>query len=231
MGNFVSYLRVSTQRQGKSGLGLQAQREAVRGYLGADATLLEEFVETESGRHSARPKLARALALCRLQQARLIVAKIDRLARNVAFISALMESGVKFVAVDLPEANELVVHIMSAMAEHEAKAISERTRAALAVVKTRKGLGVRSHKDPAATRAKLAAVADQGRQVAIRVRRAKQQRHTRDILPIMRDLQQAGKNTLSAIAEALNKKGLKTPHGKKWSAMQVSRVLKSAEAQ
>ena len=127
-GKFVSYLRVSTQRQGKSGLGLEAQREAVSGYLnGGKWTLVSEIVEVESGKRADRPELAKALSLCRLHRATLLVAKLDRLARNVAFISALMESGVKFVAVDLPQANELTVHIMASMAEYEAKAISART--------------------------------------------------------------------------------------------------------
>ncbi len=102
-GKFVSYLRVSTQRQGKSGLGLEAQREAVAGYLnGGQWTLVQEVLEVESGKRSDRPELARALSLCRLHRATLLVAKLDSLARNVAFICALMEAGVKFVAIDLP---------------------------------------------------------------------------------------------------------------------------------
>src|ERR1700727_445603 len=137
-GKFVSYLRVSTQRQGESGLGLEAQREAVAGYLnGGKWALVQEVLEVESGKRSDRPELARALSLCRLHRATLLVAKLDRLARNVAFISALMEAGVKFVAVDLPQANELTVHIMASMAEYEAKAISARTKAALAAAKAR----------------------------------------------------------------------------------------------
>src|SRR6185312_4998928 len=113
-GKFVSYLRVSTQRQGKSGLGLEAQREAIATYLnGGSWKLVAEFVEIESGKIKERPELTRALSLCRLHGAKLLVAKLDRLARNVAFVSALMESGVKFVAVDVPDANELTVHILA----------------------------------------------------------------------------------------------------------------------
>jgi len=137
-GKFVSYLRVSTQRQGKSGLGLEAQREAVLGFLnGGRWELVQEIVEIESGKRNDRPALARALSLCRVHGAKLLVAKLDRLARNVAFISALMEAGVEFEAVDLPQANRLTVHIMAAMAEHEACAISARTKAALGAAKAR----------------------------------------------------------------------------------------------
>src|SRR5246127_2728092 len=111
-GKFVSYLRVSTSRQGISGLGLEAQRAAVAGYLnGGEWTLVQEVVEVESGKHNDRPALAGALRLCRKHRATLIIAKLDRLARNVHFISGLMESGVEFVAVDMPQANRFVVHI------------------------------------------------------------------------------------------------------------------------
>ncbi|WP_267406977.1 recombinase family protein, partial [Methylobacterium sp. GC_Met_1] len=137
-GQFIAYYRVSTKRQGVSGLGLEAQQEAVRSYLnGGNWQLLAEVVEVESGKRNDRPKLAEALKLCRLHKATLVIAKLDRLARNVAFVSALMEAGVEFVAVDFPQANRLTVHILAAVAEHEAKAISERTRAALAAAKAR----------------------------------------------------------------------------------------------
>ena len=131
-GKFVAYYRVSTQRQGRSGLGLEARQTAVRDYLnGGDWRLVAEVTEVESGKRSDRPKLAEAVKLCRLHGAALIIAKLDRLARNVAFISNLMESGVEFHAVDFPQANRLTVHILAAVAEHEAKVISERTKAAL----------------------------------------------------------------------------------------------------
>src|SRR5271163_4507783 len=137
-GKFISYLRVSTARQGISGLGLEAQREAVLNYLnGGRWTLVQEVVEVESGKRNDRPALAEALRLCRKHRATLIIAKLDRLARNVHFISALMESGVEFVAVDMPEANRFVVHIMAAVAEQEAEALSKRTKAALAAAKAR----------------------------------------------------------------------------------------------
>ena len=134
----VSYLRVSTARQGISGLGLEAQRAAVAGFLnGGDWTLVQEVLEVESGKRNDRPALATALKLCRKYRATLVIAKLDRLARNVAFISNLMESGVEFVAVDMPQANRFVVHILAAVAEQEAEAISKRTKAALAAAKAR----------------------------------------------------------------------------------------------
>jgi DNA invertase Pin-like site-specific DNA recombinase len=141
-GKFISYTRVSTQKQGASGLGLDAQRNAVASYLNGGAwELVAEFQEVETGKGSnalaRRPQLRAALDACRKHGATLIIAKLDRLARNVHFVSGLMESKVKFVACDMPEANELTIHIMAAFAEHEAKRISQRTKDALAVARSR----------------------------------------------------------------------------------------------
>src|SRR5215472_3856743 len=122
-GKFVSYLRVSTERQGRSGLGLEAQRKAVEDYLNGGAWhLLHEYVEIESGRRNDRPQLAAALALAKATGATVVIAKLDRLARNVAFISNLMESGVEFVAADMPMANRLTVHVLAAVAGRRARA-------------------------------------------------------------------------------------------------------------
>src|SRR5437016_11437517 len=138
---YIAYFRVSTARQGRSGLGLEAQRQAVRTHLNG-VKPLSEFTEVESGRRSDRPKLTEALAACRVHKATLVIAKLDRLARNVAFVSNLMDAGVEFEAVDFPQANRLTIHILAAVAEHEARMISERTRAALAAAKVRgKSLG------------------------------------------------------------------------------------------
>lgn len=141
-GKFVSYIRVSTARQGASGLGLEAQQEAVNRFMNGGAwELVAEYKEVETGKGSdalaKRPNLCAALDACRKHGAVLIIAKLDRLARNVHFVSGLMESKVKFVACDMPEANELTIHIMAAFAEHEAKRISQRTKEALAIAKTR----------------------------------------------------------------------------------------------
>src|ERR1017187_1317180 len=185
-GRFVSYLRVSTQRQGKSGLGLEAQREAVAGYLnGGNWELVQEIVEVESGRNNDRPALATALALCRIHGAKLLVAKLDRLARNVAFISALMEAGVEFEAVDLPQANRLTVHIMAAPAEHEAGAISSRTKAALAAAKAR-GTKLGGY------RWNIQTVASKGNIESIKVRSAKASKRAADLLPTIGDLKAKG---------------------------------------
>ena len=137
-GKFIGYLRVSTEKQGQSGLGLDAQRKAIEDYLnGGKWELLAEYVEIESGKRSDRPELAKALAHSKATGATLVIAKLDRLSRNVAFISNLMESGVEFVAADMPMANRLTVHVLAAVAEHEREMISQRTSAALAAAKAR----------------------------------------------------------------------------------------------
>lgn len=139
MGNIVAYYRVSTQKQGSSGLGLDAQRKAVHNYAKSmGCNVIEEYEEVESGKgHFNRPKLQSALEYCELTGAKLVIAKLDRLSRNVAFLANLMESGVKFIACDNPQANELTIHILAAVAEAERKAISERTKLALAAAKAR----------------------------------------------------------------------------------------------
>jgi DNA invertase Pin-like site-specific DNA recombinase len=166
MSKFVSYLRVSTARQGASGLGLEAQRATVAAYVAPDS-ILREFVEVESGKRADRPQLAAAIAFARMTGARLVIAKLDRLARNVAFVANLMDSGVDFVACDMPEANRLTVHIMAAMAEAEARAISERTKAALAAKRARGDAEWRRHHGHILTDAQRAAAADAARAKAL----------------------------------------------------------------
>jgi DNA invertase Pin-like site-specific DNA recombinase len=129
-GRFVAYYRVSTAEQGRSGLGLEAQQAAVQNYLnGRTWELVGEFTEVESGRKSERPELAKALALCKKHKATLVIARLDRLARNVHFISGLMETKVKFVACGMPEATPFMLHIYAAVAQEEARAVSARTKA------------------------------------------------------------------------------------------------------
>lgn len=142
MTKYIAYYRVSTDKQGKSGLGLEAQQESIQRFIEQKkATLLEEFTEIESGTRKGnnRPQLHEALRVAKESKAVLVIAKLDRLARNVHFVSGLMESKVEFIALDLPEANRLTIHIMAAFAEHEAECISKRTREALAA-RRNKGL-------------------------------------------------------------------------------------------
>ena len=225
-GKFISYLRVSTQQQGKSGLGLEAQRESVADYLnGGRWKLVEEVVEVESGKRSDRPQLARALSLCRVHRATLLVAKLDRLARNVAFISALMEAGVAFQAVDLPNANNLTVHIMAAMAEYEAKAISERTKVALAVAKARgTKLGFHSWKGDG-KRWEVKTVANKGNTESARVRAEHASKRASDLMPVVDAIRAEGATSLRQIATALNDRRIPTARGGEWSAVQVQRLL------
>jgi DNA invertase Pin-like site-specific DNA recombinase len=218
-GKFVAYYRVSTAKQGRSGLGLEAQQEAVHSYLnGGNWQLVAEVVEVESGKRNDRPKLAEALRLCRLHGATLIIAKLDRLARNVAFISNLMESGVEFTAVDFPQANRLTVHILAAVAEHEAKAISTRTKDALAAAKARgKRLG--------GDRGNLPAVAKEGAKASVAARIVKANNRASDLLPIIEELKASGAVSLRQIAAGLNARGIETARGGEWSATQVQRVM------
>ncbi len=217
-GRFVSYLRVSTAKQGHSGLGLEAQRAAVTSYLnGGDWTLVREVVEVESGKRNDRPALAQALRLCRQQKATLVLAKLDRLARNVAFISTLMESGVEFVAVDMPSATKFTIHIMAAVAEQEAEAISKRTIAALAAAKAR-GTLLGGRRVPLEQQVEIV--------VAARAERsARVQKASEELIPVIRAIQNAGATSLRAAAAELNKRGIDAPRGGQWSAVQVQRVL------
>jgi DNA invertase Pin-like site-specific DNA recombinase len=216
---FVAYYRVSTQRQGRSGLGLDAQKKAVADHLnGGHRRVVAEFTEIESGKRSDRPKLAEALKACRVLGATLIIAKLDRLARNVHFVSGLMESGVEFTAVDFPQANRLTVHILAAVAEHEAKLISERTKAALAAAKAR---GVKLGGDRGA---RLTAEA---RHAGCRAVVERANGRAADLAPTLGELQSAGYCSLRAIAAQLNQRGVRTPRGVgSWQAGTVSQLLR-----
>ena len=221
-GKFISYLRVSTARQGISGLGLEAQREAVTGYLnGGRWTLVQEVMEVESGKRNDRPAIAEALRLCRLHRATLIIAKLDRLARNVHFISSLMESGVDFIAVDFPQANRLTVHILAAVAEHEAAMISTRTKAALAAAKARGVVlgGQRGSLD------RMEAIGRKGNVASAAVRSEAVAKRNQDLMPVIEGIRADGVTSPQKIADALNAMGITAPRRGTWSPVQVRRVL------
>ena len=217
MTRFVVYLRVSTARQGASGLGIEAQREAVARYVAsAGGQIVAEIVETESGKRSDRPELARALAACRAHRATLLIAKLDRLARNVAFIAGLMKSGVPFVAADMPTATPFMLHVYAAMAEAEGKAISARTKAALAAAKAR---GVKLSNPR---------LVPGNREQACRAAAAKSAKATAraaDLRPVIAEVRAAGIVTLTGIAAALAARGVPTPSGRgAWSSASVMRL-------
>jgi DNA invertase Pin-like site-specific DNA recombinase len=219
-GKFIAYYRVSTVRQGRSGLGLEAQQSAVRDHLnGGNWRVVAEFTEIESGKRKDRPKLAEALAACRVHCAKLVIAKLDRLARNVAFVSHLMESGVDFEVVDFPQANRLTIHILAAVAEHEARMISERTKAALAAAK-RRGVklgGIRKGHKP---------FTPQMRAMGVKACVANAQRRAEDMQPIVTELRAAGFVKFEAIAAELNARSIPTVSGTgRWQATSVSRLL------
>ena len=212
-GKFVAYYRVSTDRQGQSGLGLEAQQTAVLNYLdGGNWTMVADFTEVESGKRADRPELAKALAACRKHKAKLIIAKLDRLSRNLAFIATLMDSGVEFIAVDNPHANKLTIHILAAVAQHEREAISERTKAALAAAKARgKKLG-----GP-----RLA----QARKKSIAARSAAADTFAANLRPIIEQIRASGISSLRGVAKALNARGIRTARGGEWTGVQVNNVL------
>ena len=211
MAAYVAYYRVSTARQGQSGLGLDAQRAAVSGFLHDRGELVGEFKEVESGRKNDRPQLAAALDLCRRRRAVLVIAKLDRLARNVAFVARLMESGVEFVAVDNPHANKLMVHMLAAFAEHERDQISARTVAALAAAKARgvKLGNPRVLEVASRNRAVMAETSAPARALA---------------LPRAQALRTGGA-TLRAISAALSAEGIPALRGGSWGPSSVRLLL------
>jgi DNA invertase Pin-like site-specific DNA recombinase len=223
-GGFLAYYRVSTGKQGKSGLGIEAQRQAVANYLnGGNWWIVGEFVEVESGRRSDRPELDKALAAARVRQLPLVVAKVDRLTRSVAFLSRLLEAGVDVRFADLPAiegaTGKFLLQQMAAVAELEAGMISARTKAALAAAKRRgKKLG-----------------GDRGARLTVKARAAgravlmaRAQERASDLAATIKELQAAGCESLRAIAEGLEGRGIPAARGGKWSAVQVARLLDRA---
>lgn len=213
----VSYLRVSTARQGASGLGLEAQRAAVQGFAAAGGhTIVAELLEVESGGKADRPQLAAALATCRLHRAALVIAKLDRLARNVAFIANLMDGGVEFLACDMPHANRLTLHLLAAIAEHEREMISQRTKAALAAARAR---GVRLGNPQGAMRLREHGNRAAAASSAIRV--AKAHAHDQAVAGTIAELTATGIKGATEIARQLNVRGIPGPTGGAWSSGQL----------
>lgn len=223
----VGYQRVSTKGQGESGWGLEGQETAIQAYARqSGGKIVAMYTEVESGKLADRPELLKALAHARRSKATLVVAKLDRLARNVAFLSALMESNVQFVACDQPQANRLTLHILAAVAEAEAKAISERTKAALAAYKARGGkLGAELPQ----CRNLTAEARVKGIRKAAEMRQKAATEAYSDLIPTVQAMKAEGLS-LRAIAERLNADGHTTRRGKPWNQVQVSRVLERAEA-
>jgi len=218
-GKFISYLRVSTGKQGKSGLGLEAQRQAIETYLNGDNwEHLKEFIEVESGKNNERPKLKEALEACKRTGSTLLIAKLDRLSRNVAFIANLMESGVEFVACDFPTANRLTIHILAAMAEYEREMISKRTREALKSAKVR---GVQLGCPKNFTKQ----AAQNGRKLGTEKRIQKANEHAKRFRGIIEGYQAEGMS-LNAIAKKLSDDKELTPRGlTNWTPTTVRNIL------
>jgi DNA invertase Pin-like site-specific DNA recombinase len=230
MVNFIAYYRVSTKGQGDSGLGLDAQRAAVEAHrAAAGGTILKAYEEVESGKRSDRPELDKALVHARRSGATLIVAKLDRLSRNVAFLSALMESKVDFVCCDYPNATRLTIHILVAVAEDEVVNISKRTKAALQAAKARgKLLGSNRPGHWDGREQRRAVGARKGNVQSAKIRRSNAQRMHAELCPQVLALRASGL-TLQGIADRLNTDGWKTPRKREWNRVYVCRFLKQCE--
>lgn len=219
-GKFVAYYRVSTDRQGKSGLGLEAQKQAVADFLnGGNWELIGEFTEVESGKHDERPELAKAMQYAKVTGAKLVIAKLDRLSRNAAFLLTLRDSGVNFVCADMPEANALTIGVLAVVAQHEREQISNRTKAALQAAKAR-GVKLGNPNGAAAIRR-----AGKGNAAAVDALRNKADEHASDIKPVIEAIQAEGHTSLRAIARELNARGIKTSNAGKWYPQTVKNLL------
>jgi DNA invertase Pin-like site-specific DNA recombinase len=219
---FIAYYRVSTARQGASGLGLDAQKMAVKDFLaGGAGDLSGEFLEIESGRRNDRPQLAAALQACRQHRATLVIAKLDRLARDAHFLLGLEKAGVDFVACDMPSANRLTLGILALVAEDEARAISARTKAALAAAKARGTV--------LGTPANLTNF-ELGIRNSAEIRKAAAQRRAEDLQPVIGELKKTGISSASAIARELSARSIPAPRGGAWRATQVQRLMRTLSA-
>ena len=213
---FITYYRVSTQRQGQSGLGLEAQRSAVQSFL-TGKEIIAEFTEVESGRKNDRPELAKALKMARLQKATLVIAKLDRLARNVHFISGLLESGVQFVAADMPEADRTFLQMAAVFAEWEARKISERTKSALQAAKER-GTKLGSPTPEIASKRGTEAIVAKSNAFALQV------------APSLKEVVASVGTNLRDIADGLQLRGIKTAKGNvQWHPAQVAKLMRRVQ--
>ncbi len=216
----VTYLRVSTPKQGDSGHGMAAQRTAIDAYASQRrCNVLATFKEVESGKLNKRPQLTAALHLAKVTGATLVIAKLDRLSRNAAFLLALRDSGVKFVAADMPDANELTVGIMALVAEQERSAISKRTREALQAAKAK---GTRLG-NPNGAAALLRA--GKGNAAGLRAIRIAADTHARNLAPVIDALRDEGVTSLGGIATALTERGMLTPRGGHWHKASVRNLI------
>lgn len=217
----VSYQRVSTDKQGHSGLGLEAQRAAIENYVRqCKARVIKNFIEIESGKLNERPELGKALHLAKVTGATLVIAKLDRLSRNAAFLLTLRDSGVKFVAADMPDANNLTVGILAVIAQHEREAISRRTKEALQAAKAR-GQRLGNPNGAAALRR-----AGKGNLAGLKVIRMKADEHALNLMPVIEALQEEGIQSLGGIAKELNERGMLTPREGHWHKSSVRNLLR-----
>lgn len=212
---FVSYIRVSTVKQGQSGLGLEAQQEACRSFLASvpGSQLVGEYVEVESGKRNDRPKLAAAIADVRAYGAILLIAKLDRLSRDAHFLLGLEKAGIEFVCCDNPQANRLTIGVLAIVAQHEREAISQRTKAALATAKAR---GTKLGNPNGAAHLK-----GKGNREAVSRIKEEATEHAARVMPIITRLQSEGVTSARAVARTLNERGVKSPRGGQWTAQSV----------
>lgn len=217
---FIGYERVSTARQGQSGLGMAAQRKAIKEFAASrGAEVIAWFTEVESGKNANRPELVAAIRLARLTGATLVIAKLDRLSRNAAFLLTLRDSGVRFLAVDMPEANDLTVGIMALVAQAEREAISRRTKEALAVVRAR---GVKLGNPNGANALRRAGKGTLALRAAVS---ANADRFAGELAPVLHDIRTAGHVSLRAMAAELNRRGMRTRRGGTWSVSNVQNLM------
>lgn len=216
----ISYLRVSTSKQGQSGLGLEAQQSSIQAFAKQKkAEVIQTFTEIESGKNNDRPELEKAIHLSRVTGATLVIAKLDRLSRNACFLLTLRDSGVKFIAADMPEANELTIGIMALVAQQEREAISKRTKEALQAAKAR-GMKLGNPNGAAALKR-----ASKGNLAGLRAIRVKADKHAQNLKPVIDSLRSEGISSLGAIANELNKRGMLTPRGGRWHKTSVKNLL------